>query len=568
MSDRFSTLRSALLLPFVAIVIAVALSIAALSYWTGQRAAASLTAQLLQDISDRVTQATTQHLAASKSALLTAAPEPIYAQGGVHLMIPKSLELIEERLWAATGLFPGARGYVYYGSELGAFVGINRLGVSPELRIGQSNSTERLAYTSFAPGNRAALLRTDSYDPRARPWYQAASKRGRLTWSPVYVDATSAALTVTLAKPVFDAKGDRLGVFATDIALTELSAFFSRLKISDNGVAFMIEPDGQLIASSVAEPLYRMVDGKQQRQTAGESNNALIRAAYQAMSKHQSPSTAFHVQHFEFDNGEAINWVAQTQSDEAGLNWTMVVAVPQSDHMADITKTAQQSAMIGVFSVLLALALAMWASHRVGADISRLARATQLLARGSSPTPLFAGRNDELGRIGRALQEFSTGLLTDPLTGALNRATFEKRFNTLVSQNSATHPVRFGIVFVDMNEFKQVNDVHGHAVGDAVLAVSARRLASVLREHDLLARFGGDEFLILLSSVQTDSQMSVAIRRLQSQLQPAVQIAGLSINIGASCGGALFSRDGATLEALIKAADERMFAAKKIHTTQ
>jgi diguanylate cyclase len=221
-----------------------------------------------------------------------------------------------------------------------------------------------------------------------------------------------------------------------------------------------------------------------------------------------------------------------------------------------------------VFAVLVALALAIWVSHRISTDISRLASATQLLARGSSPTPLFAGRNDELGRIGRALQEFSTGLLNDPLTGALNRVTFEKRFNALVAQNSATNPVRFGVVFVDMNEFKQVNDTHGHAVGDAVLAVSARRLASVLRENDLLARFGGDEFLILLSSVQTDSQMSVAIRRLQAQLQPAVQIAGLSINVGASCGGALFSRDGETLDALIKAADERMFAAKKGNAAQ
>jgi diguanylate cyclase (GGDEF)-like protein len=445
-------------------------------------------------------------------------------------------------------------------------VGVNRdSGLEAEVRLRELGADKRTIYVTRGPWERGRLVRTDNYDPRTRPWFVEASKRASLTWSSVYVDYTTKALTVTLAKPVFNKQHEQRGVVATDIPLTALTEFVRGLKVSDTGVAFIMEKNGNLVATSSKEQLFGDNSPQGNRLRADQSANPLIRQAYaQLQAASDIRTTAVRgvdIARYSFDgDGSRVHMSATAQRDAAGLDWTMVVAIPRSDHMGNVRRTILQNVVIGLLAIALALAAGLWIMHRVTGDVRRLSEATRLLARGQSPERLFPDRKDELGSIARAVEEFKEGLLIDPLTGALTRPTFEKRFAAHVHAAPAGS---LAVGFVDMDKFKNVNDQFGHALGDAVLAVSAQRIASALRRDDLLARYGGDEFVLMLSGVTSDDDLAVRLDEITRRLDEPIALAGQSIQAGASCGGALYPRDGTTLLQLVEVADARMFGEKK-----
>ena len=142
----------------------------------------------------------------------------------------------------------------------------------------------------------------------------------------------------------------------------------------------------------------------------------------------------------------------------------------------------------------------------------------------------------------------------------MQRSSFEKRFANYI----AAHPdVKLALVFVDLDRFKRINDQYGHAAGDTVLSICAQRIASVMRKDDLLARFGGDEFVMLLPGVTSDETLNRQIARVTTALDQPIAVADASVFVRGSCGGALFNRDGDSLDQLLNVADGRMYEAKR-----
>jgi diguanylate cyclase (GGDEF)-like protein len=150
----------------------------------------------------------------------------------------------------------------------------------------------------------------------------------------------------------------------------------------------------------------------------------------------------------------------------------------------------------------------------------------------------------------------------DPLTGLAGRGYFllEAEHLLLLAKRQGWHPA---LIFLDINRFKEINDRHGHRVGDVVLERVGVRLRRRTRESDLVARFGGDEFVILLNDVTpTESARIVTVYR-RSLAQPPI-IDGMPITVQASFGVAHYPVDGATVEALLAMADKAMYAAKAV----
>ena len=111
-------------------------------------------------------------------------------------------------------------------------------------------------------------------------------------------------------------------------------------------------------------------------------------------------------------------------------------------------------------------------------------------------------RNDEIGDLAKSFATMQKRLLTDRLTGIPNREAVVRHIEDRIirqRRRGDSHP--FAVLFVDLNEFKQINDRFGHDVGDRVLVEIGQRLMNSLRESDLAARFGGDEFIVLLEEV-------------------------------------------------------------------
>jgi len=150
----------------------------------------------------------------------------------------------------------------------------------------------------------------------------------------------------------------------------------------------------------------------------------------------------------------------------------------------------------------------------------------------------------------------------DGLTGLPNRVRFEDRLqHAIVHARRGKGPL--ALLFIDLDHFKPINDQHGHAVGDQVLCEVARRLQSVLRTADTVARIGGDEFVVLLSTLaQLDDCGLVADKLLQTLVEP-MTIGTLQLRIGASVGVARWPESGEDAAALLRAADAAMYAAKQ-----
>ena len=151
--------------------------------------------------------------------------------------------------------------------------------------------------------------------------------------------------------------------------------------------------------------------------------------------------------------------------------------------------------------------------------------------------------------------------LQDALTGLPNRLHLNDQVE-LALERAAANERRFALLFLDLDGFKKVNDQHGHDIGDVLLVHVAQVLKRSVRETDVVARLGGDEFVVLLHDVTDEPMIAAIASKVVQGISETCTLQGLEIRIGASVGIAIFPDHGTTREALLKAADHAMYAAK------
>ena len=152
--------------------------------------------------------------------------------------------------------------------------------------------------------------------------------------------------------------------------------------------------------------------------------------------------------------------------------------------------------------------------------------------------------------------------LRDPLTGLPNRALLDDRIEQALARSQRSGEA-FALFVVDLDGFKTVNDLRGHEAGNAVLRVIAKRLHSVVRGVDTVARIGGDEFVVLSLGTAGDDEAAALVGRLRTALRRPYRVGGGLVEIDASIGWALFPQDGLTPDELVSRADGQMYATKR-----
>ena len=168
----------------------------------------------------------------------------------------------------------------------------------------------------------------------------------------------------------------------------------------------------------------------------------------------------------------------------------------------------------------------------------------------------------DVTRERRAQQRLHQLAHCDPLTGLANRMVLRERLARFVGAPTGTR-VGSALLFIDLDNFKTINDTLGHSVGDAVLQIVAGRLHSVVRERDLLARLGGDEFAIVLSSAGSADEVTAIAQRLLRGLAVPCVAQGCSVTLGASVGIAMLPEHGASIDEALGNADLALYAAKE-----
>ena len=161
-------------------------------------------------------------------------------------------------------------------------------------------------------------------------------------------------------------------------------------------------------------------------------------------------------------------------------------------------------------------------------------------------------------RLGRAHSE----ALSDPLTGLPNRALLDDRIEQAF-RRSRRSGEPFTLIVIDLDGFKDVNDVRGHRAGDTVLKTLARRFEAIIRETDTVARVGGDEFVVLSMGTGSDDRAGPLVGRLRHALRRPFRIDNATVEIDGSIGWSVYPDDGATADELLARADGQMYATKR-----
>ena len=165
-------------------------------------------------------------------------------------------------------------------------------------------------------------------------------------------------------------------------------------------------------------------------------------------------------------------------------------------------------------------------------------------------------------RAGRDARRSEHQALHDGLTGLPNRALFRRRADTAI-QDAASDGRGIGVLIIDLDRFKEINDTLGHAYGDLLLEMLAQRLRSCLRDTDIVARLGGDEFAALVVGVDHPSIVDELARRLLEAAREPFVVNGVTLALGASIGVACSPEHGTDVDVLLQRADVAMYNAKR-----
>ena len=227
-------------------------------------------------------------------------------------------------------------------------------------------------------------------------------------------------------------------------------------------------------------------------------------------------------------------------------------------------------------AVVLFLSVAIYAVFRFNVlhPIQQLIAASRNVGRGQHAV-VEVKSSDEMGLLARAFNAMAEGIKQeqaklhrqanfDTLTGLPNRLMVFDRINVEISRAKRSGQ-RFAVLFVDLDDFKSVNDSLGHAVGDRLLVGIGARVQAVMRDADTVARLAGDEFLVLASDVVSEAQVEKVAERLLEAVAEPQELDGRKVVAQCSIGIALYPDNGDDAETLVANADNAMYQAKMTH---
>ena len=166
--------------------------------------------------------------------------------------------------------------------------------------------------------------------------------------------------------------------------------------------------------------------------------------------------------------------------------------------------------------------------------------------------------NAELVKLTEKLQIMA---MHDSLTGLPNRVLFQESLEHALSMAQRRRE-RLAVLFIDLDGFKEINDTHGHPSGDVVLKTVASRLLSLVRKSDLVARFAGDEFMVLLNDANRE-KVNLIAHKLISEISASIVIADCTLAVTASIGIAVYPESGTTVAEIMAKADTAMYQCKQ-----
>jgi PAS domain S-box-containing protein len=459
------SLSLVLLIPLV-VQISVAVGVTGwLSFRNGQKAVNDLATRLSLEVAARTKENFRSF--GDVSHLFLQMNTAAIASGNLD---PEDFPNLERYLWNQTKLSDRIT-TIYYGDEQGKFLLLKREAEDLVYIRDQSTAPNRQIYRLDSQGNRTELIQTAAYDPRTRPWYKIAKQSGKATWSPIYVFTASPVLGITPVMPIYNETGNLQGVLAIDLTLSQISDFLKSIKISRSGQVFAIERSGEIVASSTDElPFVTDKDG-QKRLLATRSQNLLIRSTSTYLQKRFGSFEKIDRQGqftFDIDGKRQFVTVAPLQ-DGRGLDWLIVVAIPEADFMEQIHTNTRTTILLCFFAFILAIGLGFFTTRWVVKPITRLLEASKALTKMSESSDFTSKELDgevevqgvkELGLLAQSFNQMARQLRSSFVALEQTNSSLEQR----VAERTAELEVaeaELRALFAAMNELIIVVDASG-----------------------------------------------------------------------------------------------------------
>lgn len=593
-------LRVVLILPFVLLIFTSVGLTGFFSLKNGQKAIDEVAIHLRNELANRIHLYITGYM--EESQLVTQINANAIRFRELNLKDTKSLE---RHFWYQMQLFKYFNP-IAFGSEQGEIYSVDRLNNgSLVIRIkNQLTGGKYHTYNTDSQGNRTNLIQVSTtFDPRTRPWYTEAVKAGKNTWTEIYPYFSSSGLAISATRPIYGQNNTLLGVTNTTVPLSQLSKFLQSLKVGLSGKTFIIERSGNLVASSTNEQLFLLNNLQGQRKhirlTSLASRDRITRLTAQYLNAHFVNFNNIHSsQQFDFKvDGKRQFIHLMPFTDGYGLDWIIVVVIPEADFMEHIQANTRTTILLCLATLILATVTGVITSHWITQPIIRLSSASKEIANGRLDQTVAVEGIKEIRVLAQAHNQMATQLqesfaelleanrqlkaeiverkqveeelvhniFHDALTGLPNRALFIERLKYVLQEAKLQKNYLFAVLFIDLDRFKVINDSLGHIIGDRFLLAIASRLELCLQPTHLAARFGGDEFIILLEQIQDASDAIKVAERIQQELILPIELDGQEVFTTASIGIALSSTiDYNQPEDLLRDADTAMYRAKAL----
>ena len=452
-SSKRLRLRTTLVVPFVLQIVTAVGLVGYLSFRSSQQAVNDLASQLRSEVTARVRERINTYVQAP--VLVNQVNIQAVDLGVINF---ENVEAAQSYLWRQALVFKSI-GYTGIANPRGQYlrVGwINRpaeknspTGVpsnqhnldntepeKPQLAQQLNIGTGDLQlYNLDKDGQRKDFVKsTPNYDVRTRPFYKLAVDMGKPTWSEIYGNFFNPSLQISLTHPYYNKNGQLLGILTSQMGLNQVRDFLETLKIGSSGEVYIIEPSGNLVATSIQEqPLWLKTSKELQRISARESQNLLIRHSAEFLTKRFAKLEDIR-QDYQLEfilQGQREFLQISPFTDEYGLNWLIVVVVPESDFMEQVNANNDNIIRMCVLALGLAIAIGIFTSRLITQPVLRLTQGSKELAAGNLDRQIETKDFIEIEEIDTLEHSFNS--MAAQLKASF--ATLEAQRATLASQN-------------------------------------------------------------------------------------------------------------------------------------
>lgn len=389
-----------------------------------------------------------------------------------------------------------------------------------------------------------------NFDPRKRDWYMAAKNLGnKVVWSEPYLDYIDQRIIITASRVVSAPSGAIIGVIAVDFDVSTISQLISKSKIGTKGLVILLSSNGTVI---------------------GNKNNFMIG---------ERPFGEAFKDRFAAKNKGELDYnikgeLYTLKFDTISRNrMVLVTAVNREEISENVVQALLPILVTGIICLMLFAIAAYFSALRGIAPLETLVASMRKAENGDYN--VYADINDyyEVNSLAKSFNGMIEGnrkrdekikrlAYYDSLTDLPNR---EKLFETLkqIIEKSDAANLEVAVLYIDIDNFKAINDVMGHTTGDKVLVEIAKRLNVDEISAKIAARLGGDEFILLIDDIRSMDVITNVSNKVMDIFQNPVLVDAKSFNINASIGIALYPTHGTSVEELLKKADMAMYRAKE-----